>query len=82
MHPKVCVRAQDPRHTPAAYNIHIRRRHFCICLDMRFEFPRFKWSKQSVQCRLFRNVVLHQSAPHTSVCIAAILGRSFCKSTN
>ena len=45
MHPKVCVRAQDPRHTPAAYDIHIRRRHLCICLWTRVEFPRFKQSK-------------------------------------
>ena len=29
------------RHTPAAY-IHIRRRHLCVCLWKRFEFPTFK----------------------------------------
>ncbi len=62
MHPKVCVRAQDPRHTPAAYDIHIRRRHLCICLWTRVEFPRFKQSKTKRTVSLFHNVVLHPSA--------------------
>ena len=37
--------------------------------------------KQSVQCRLFRNVVLRPSAPYTSVYIVATRGRCDCKYT-
>ena len=82
MHPKVCVRAQDPRHTPAAYNIHIRRRHLCICLWLRFEFPTFKCPKTKRTVSLFHNVVLHPSAPSSTENIAAVFGRSICKDTN
>ena len=70
--PIVCVRAQDPRHTPAAYDIHIRRRHLCDCLWLGLEFPTFKQSKTKRTVSLFYHVVLRPSAPPSSDDIAAM----------
>ena len=51
MHPKVCVRAQFALGTLRLRNIYTSVGVTSTFVLSRIEFPRFKRSKQSVQCR-------------------------------
>ena len=58
IHPKVCVRVQVPSAHPGCIPIYTRRRHLCYCLWLRIDCGSSSHQKQSVQCRLFRNVAV------------------------
>ena len=70
-----------PRHTPAAYIYTSVGVTSAFVFEQGLNFRRSSSQKQSVQCRLFRNVVLRPSAPSFSNDIATIFGRTICKST-
>ena len=48
MHPKVCMRVLATLAAHSGMYIQPVSIHLRICLDLRFEFPTFKWSKQSI----------------------------------
>ena len=55
MHPKSVREATRARHTPAAHDIHIRRRHLCIVFDGNLSFLRSNGQKQAYSAA-FHNV--------------------------